>query len=187
MEISQSTMEELRSWRKEQNDYLKRDIKRLIPEHKGGEIKELSFFPPDPEYRFREKLHRYDRPELVTMTDAKGKRTVKYLKIGFFEPILNGKRFRIHAYLPAEKDEGDEDNEKMFIPFRDLTSGKESYESARYLQIEQKPSGEEEYYLDFNFAYNPNCAYSDAWACMLPPRENWLDVEIRAGEKKYNH
>jgi uncharacterized protein (DUF1684 family) len=68
-----------------------------------------------------------------------------------------------------------------FIPFRDGTSGKETYGAGRYLEV----SPVEPIVLDFNYAYNPYCAYSDAWSCPLPPRPNWLAVPIRAGERTF--
>jgi uncharacterized protein (DUF1684 family) len=69
----------------------------------------------------------------------------------------------------------------LFIPFRDLTSGKESYGGGRYIDTEI-PAGET-LILDFNRAYNPYCAYSHRYSCPIPPEENTLKVEIRAGEK----
>lgn len=70
-----------------------------------------------------------------------------------------------------------------FLPFRDATSGKESYGAGRYLDLEDDIDGIVD--IDFNMAYNPYCAYSDAYSCPLPPGENWLTVPINAGEKAY--
>ncbi len=71
----------------------------------------------------------------------------------------------------------------LFVPFRDATSGKESYGADRYLDIEQHPG--DEYVIDLNLAYNPYCAYSDDYVCPFLPRENWLAVPIRPGEKNF--
>jgi len=73
--------------------------------------------------------------------------------------------------------------ETLFIPFKDATSGKETYGAARYLEIEETEVGI--FLVDFNKAYNPYCAYSEAYSCPFPPRENWLEVAIKAGEKKF--
>ncbi len=70
-----------------------------------------------------------------------------------------------------------------FLPFRDATSGKESYGAGRYLDLEDPVDGK--IHVDFNLAYNPYCAYSDDYSCALPPHENWLSLPIRAGEKAY--
>ncbi len=70
-----------------------------------------------------------------------------------------------------------------FLPFRDATSGKETYGAGRYLDVQPAKRGKVK--IDFNLAYNPFCAYNDAYSCPLPPGENWLQVAIRAGEKDY--
>ena len=74
--------------------------------------------------------------------------------------------------------------DELFIPFRDSTSGNETYGAGRY--VEAEPLGDGRFELDFNRAYNPYCAYNDAWRCPLPPRENWLTVPIRAGEMSFH-
>ena len=70
---------------------------------------------------------------------------------------------------------------ELFIPFRDTTSGSETYGAGRYLDLEPEDDGT--YVLDFNIAYNPWCAYAPQYSCPLPPRENWLTFPIEAGEK----
>jgi len=67
-----------------------------------------------------------------------------------------------------------------FLPFRDATSGKTTYGAGRYLDLE--PAEDDQVTIDFNYAYNPFCAYDDAYSCPLPPSENWLSVPIEAGE-----
>ena len=82
----------------------------------------------------------------------------------------------------------------LFLPFRDTTAPDETYGGGRYLFDTVKGSdflwssdtdGERRIVLDFNYAYNPSCAYDYRWACPLAPRENWLPFPIRAGERKY--
>lgn len=77
----------------------------------------------------------------------------------------------------------------LFLPFRDATNGVETYGGGRYLldTIKGADLGEEEGKLvvDFNYAYNPSCAYDVSWDCPLPPAENWLDLPVRAGEKDF--
>ena len=72
----------------------------------------------------------------------------------------------------------------MFVPFRDGTSGQETYGAGRYLDapLARTPQGLR-VSLDFNLAYHPYCAYADGWTCPLPPRENWLPEPVRAGER----
>ena len=73
------------------------------------------------------------------------------------------------------------DSNRLFVPFRDLTSGKTTYPAGRYLDLDVSPSGT--YEIDFNLAYNPNCYFSITWVCPLPPRENHLKVAVQAGEQ----
>ena len=81
----------------------------------------------------------------------------------------------------------------LFLPFRDSTCGRESYGGGRYLTDTIKGThgrgvvvlDSHRVRLDFNYAYNPSCAYDPSWACPLAPREDWLDTEIRAGEMDY--
>lgn len=72
-----------------------------------------------------------------------------------------------------------------FIPFKDGTTGKETYSGGRFLDPKARPSGK--LAIDLNYAYNPWCAYSDGWACPLPPEENIVEASIPAGEKVFTH
>jgi hypothetical protein len=71
----------------------------------------------------------------------------------------------------------------LFLPFRDATSGRETYGGGRYLDLEPAPNGTVT--VDFNLAYSPFCAYNDRYSCALPPAENWMSVPIEAGEKTW--
>ena len=74
----------------------------------------------------------------------------------------------------------------LFLPFKDLTNGKETYGGGRFMDILIPDT--DKIILDFNKAYNPYCAFSHRYSCPLPPFENWLKTEIPAGEKlKQNH
>ena len=97
----------------------------------------------------------------------------------------------------------DFDGDSLFVPFRDKTTGQGTYPGGRYMELHvegasrsdaESSSGERsdprdgeledrEVPLDFNLAYSPFCAYSEAYECPLPPRENWLGVAIPAGER----
>ena len=67
------------------------------------------------------------------------------------------------------------------MPFRDGTSGVETYGGGRYLDLDVTLTGI--YGLDFNLAYHPNCYFDDTWICPLPPPENRLETAVRAGER----
>ena len=75
------------------------------------------------------------------------------------------------------------DGGHLFLPFADPTRADETYGAGRYLEVHGHEGGS--LLVDFNYAYNPYCAYNEAWSCPLPPPENVLGVPIRAGEKRF--
>ena len=77
----------------------------------------------------------------------------------------------------------DSDRGSLFIPFRDGFAGEETYSVGRYLEPQVRPDGTIE--VDFNYAYNPFCAYGPGWSCPIPPEENRIGVAIAAGEKAF--
>ena len=77
----------------------------------------------------------------------------------------------------------DADSDEFFLPFADATSGSETYGAGRYLEVEELPDGR--LLVEFNYAYNPYCAYNESWSCPLTPLENRIQVSIRAGEKSF--
>ena len=144
---------------------------------RGGAFHSLSYFEPEPALRFEVRLQRYPKADGVMMATSKGTRQL-FNKVGYFELVVDGQAFRLQAYQSAEREDP-----SIFVPFRDSTSGNENYGASRYIDLEVEHN--DEYVVDFNYAYNPYCAYSDDFVCPFPPRENWLSVPIRAGERKY--
>ncbi|RLF41379.1 MAG: hypothetical protein DRN21_00300 [Thermoplasmata archaeon] len=141
----------------------------------------LRYYPPDESYYFELKFHEYDKKEHLQIEDTKG--VIRhFIRWGEFRFQIHGKECVLHAY----KSESDE--ERLFVPFRDETSGKETYGAGRYLDLtyEKDRTPEGKWILDFNKAYNPWCAYSEKYACPFVPPENWLAVPIKAGEKNYS-
>jgi uncharacterized protein (DUF1684 family) len=90
---------------------------------------------------------------------------------------VDGREHRLTAYAPV----GDET--ELWLPFRDGTSGSETYGAGRYLEVPPVDDSENALYdLDFNLAYNPSCAYSPVYDCPYPPPGNRLDIRVDAGE-----
>ncbi|MDG6917072.1 MAG: DUF1684 domain-containing protein [Nitrososphaerota archaeon] len=121
-------------------------------------------------------MRRSHSPEGVIMGTSKGTRQL-FNKVGTFELSMGGENFKVTAYQSAERLES-----SLFIPFRNATSVKESYGTARYLDMEVEH--DDEYVVDFSYAYNPYCAYSDSYVCPFSPQENWLKIAMKAGERK---
>jgi uncharacterized protein (DUF1684 family) len=139
----------------------------------------LSYYPVNPDLRFSVKLHRYSSPRQIRLGTNTGE-IRSALRYGYFEFQVESQDCRLQVYkLEDAPDRG----ASLFIPFRDSTSGAETYSGGRYIDLKENTSGV--YDLDFNRAYNPYCAYNSEFSCPFPPAENTLRVPIRAGEKKY--
>lgn len=153
-----------------------------IPQNMREEFRGLNYFPVNPSYRFLCRLNRYPSPASVRMMTSTGEER-DYLKVGYIQFIIEGKTQTLQAYKAGREHNHEGERETLFIPFKDATSGKETYGAARYLEIEEAEGGV--FLVDFNKAYNPYCAYSEAYSCPLPSGENWLEGAIKAGEKKF--
>lgn len=110
--------------------------------------------------------------DLLT-TDGKTKR---FSRAGRIEFEVDGEPVRLLVLR-------DGDRGSLFVPFRDALAGAETYEVGRYLEPQLRPDGTLD--IDFNYAYNPFCAYGDGWSCPIPPEENIIETAIRAGERAF--
>ncbi len=140
----------------------------------------LAYWPPDPGYRYEIELHEHDEKQIVRVADTSGQ-TRNLWRWGEFRFQIAGRKCALQAY------KSDPHEDRLFIPFRDATSGVQSYGAGRYLDLNPDAhlTKEGKWVLDLNAAYNPWCAYSEDYACPFVPPENWLKVLVRAGEKKY--
>ena len=168
--------------REEKDEWMRSNPQSPIPRETRHRMSGLHYFPLKPKYRFRVKLIPYANPERLVMTTSKGQQR-EYLRYGRLEFDIEGRRHILQAYMSTTVHAPHHGEESLFVPFRDATSGKESYGAARYLDLEFNASNE--YLLDFNLAYNPYCAYSEDYVCPFPPPENWLQVPILAGERSF--
>lgn len=143
---------------------------------KNIEYRPVAFFDPNPSFRVNASLERLSKREVVDVTNTDGT-SAKYMKFARASFTLDGTEHSLlilkalgfgNQYLTA---------------FIDKTSGLSTYGGGRYLDLHIGKSDRIE--IDFNKAYNPYCAYSADFLCPLPPRENFLQVSIEAGEKDY--
>lgn len=135
----------------------------------------LKYFPINPAYRVVAKFVPYDPPKKIAVPNILGD-TDQEPSPGYVEFILNGHRCQLD---PLSEGDG------LFFIFRDLTSGKETYPSGRFLFTSMPKNGEVA--LDFNKAVNPPCAFTPYATCPLPPRQNHLPIRVEAGELRYGH
>ena len=148
----------------------------------------LRYFDPDPVYRIRVQIDPADEGEALEIDTGGEDGVITYRRAGWLRFRVGGEQCRLTVFSLVGYGGG------LFLPFRDATSGQETYGGGRYLFDTVKntdgmalelTAGSPDVTIDFNFAYNPSCVYDARWACPLAPRENWLPVPVRAGEKMF--
>ncbi|MGA0557335.1 DUF1684 domain-containing protein [Larkinella sp. VNQ87] len=151
---------------------------------KKKDLQYLRFFEPDSTYRVEATVLRTPdaQPFELPTYDGQKKMYVQYAVLAF---QLNGKSIQLSIYRSLQLARLPQYRDYLFLPFKDLTNGRETYGGGRYMDLRLGDIKEGKLILDFNKAYNPYCAYSDGYACPIPPRENHLAVRIPAGEKNY--
>lgn len=152
----------------------------LKPEQQK-EFQGLKYFDPDIGYQLMAVLSREEVQETVVMRTSTD-RAPEYIRYGRVTFTLDEQEYSLFAYQSKKLVEVSSEVNHLFIPFRDGTSGKESYGGGRYVDCEIPAEGNT-LILDFNKAYNPYCAYNPRYSCVIPPEENRLPVRIEAGEK----
>ena len=152
-----------------------------LPAGERGRFDGLPYWPYDPTARLEARFSadEAETPAIPTSTGAE----MAFSRIGFLDFRYDAEPCRLGAYWIQGYAGG------LFVPFRDATSSRESYGGGRYLldTIKSADLGSDAasctITLDFNYAYNPSCAYDPQWTCPLAPPENWLATAVRAGER----
>src|SRR5690606_18517382 len=142
----------------------------------------LDYYGVDPAYRVTARFERAEGDEPVAMNTSGGD-IRDYRRFGTLHFELGGEPLTLAAYQSVAPHEDPAYADYLAVPFKDATSGETTYAAGRYLDL-RIPAGDE-VVLDFNKAYAPYCAYSAAYSCILPPRENHLAVAVEAGVKDY--
>ena len=147
------------------------------------DFKQIDFYPINSKFAVVAQFVKSKNEKSFKMKTT-GTRTPKYIKYGVLHFEIDGKKMSLNLYQNIElnKKEGYEDY--LFLPFSDLSCGKESYIGGRYIDMRFPKSTT--VLIDFNKAYNPYCAYNYKYSCPIVPLENDLDVAILAGVKKFH-
>jgi uncharacterized protein (DUF1684 family) len=139
----------------------------------------LPYFPYDPAWRLETTVEPVNEDNLIIGHSGDGETGFRRFGVVRFE--AGGAQHRLTLFWLAGYGGG------VFLLFRDATSGTETYGGGRYLLDTAKGADlghlDGRIVLDFNYAYHPSCVYDDRWSCPLAPPENWLKVEVRAGER----
>jgi uncharacterized protein (DUF1684 family) len=137
----------------------------------------IVYFPIDARYRVPASLHELSlNPPVVIEVPNSAHELERKIKVGSLSFTLNGAAYTLSAFA-----ENANDVQRLWVPFRDRTSGVTTYGGGRFLDLDRTATGL--YDLDFNAAYHPNCVYDSSWICPYPPEENRLPIAIEAGER----
>ncbi len=143
----------------------------------------IKFYPPDRGMLVTAKYEPLTVEDTVEFVTSSGSLKL-YAQVANLIFTLDNQTFSLPAYQGIELRKKEEFEKYLFVPFTDLTSGKETYGGGRYLDLEVSDGDSLE--VDFNYAYNPYCAYTDGYSCPIPKPESRLSISILAGEKLYH-
>lgn len=162
--------------RAEKDAFFASDPESPVPLDRRSWMLPIRYYEPDLAYRVPARLNvSAEQPVFEIPTSTGQLRSMQ--RVGTLEFTLNGEVRTLAALveLPVQG------ATRLFIPFRDETSGTETYPAGRYLDLDRTPTGI--YDLDFNRAYHPTCYYDEQFDCPYPPPENRLSTPVRAGER----
>ncbi|RLD32055.1 MAG: hypothetical protein DRI73_07675 [Bacteroidetes bacterium] len=141
-----------------------------------NKLDSIPCFPPDPKWKVKATLIIPSKKVSLMLPDVLGQATEQKVP-GILEFSLKGISYQLYP-LGTPND--------LWVIFSDETSGDQSYGGGRFLEI-APPDKKGNYFLDFNKAYNPPCAFTEFATCPLPPKENILEIGVMAGEKGIPH
>jgi uncharacterized protein len=175
----------LEAWREARDRLFREHPQSPVPPEERAAFAGLRWFAPDRAYRVPAALTPGDGNPFEIDTGGEDG-VVRYRRAGVLRFRLHDRDCALTVLALAGYGSG------LFVPFRDATSGSETYGGGRYLVdtvkctdggcLEVTP-GSTDVTIDFNYAYHPSCVYSPRWACPLAPPENRLTVPVRAGER----
>ncbi len=164
--------------------------KKELLDSAGGPLKAttdlayIHFYEPDSTYRVIATVERTVNAEPFDMPTYSGK-TKEHVAYAVLSFVLDGKPQQLTLYRSLNLMKVPNYRDYLFLPFKDATSGKETYGGGRYIDFRTGDIKDGKVTLDFNRAYNPYCAYQEGYSCPIPPATNVLSIAIEAGEKIY--
>ncbi len=168
-------MSDLSDFRKEKDELFGTTKDSPLTAKQKKEFDGLKYFPDNEKYRIKAKLEKKESGEMIDVKTSAGDTEV-YKRYGKLNFSIEGNKLTLNVYQSTGSNH-------LFLPFRDKTNDSETYHDGRYVEVEDT---DKEVDLDFNYAYNPYCAYNDNFRCPITPNENTLDTEIKVGEKRYH-
>ena len=148
------------------------------------DLEYIQFYDVDESFKVTATFSKTANAEPFDLPTMNGK-TKRYIEYGSLSFSLYGKSLSLKIYQNILLLEKPEYKNHLFLPFLDETNGHVTYGGGRYLDYETNDIKDDKLVLDFNKAYNPYCAFAGGYSCPKPPEENYLHVEIKAGEKSF--
>ena len=167
--------------RADKNDWMKNAPSSPFNQKSKIEFHDLKYFDVDPAFVFLSRLYEYNPKDTITIYGTKGEPR-KTVRFGYVLINFENQQHKINVY------QGSTASGEIYysIWFTDKTTNNESYGVGRYIDFEKVDDPNHIYQIDFNEAYNPYCAYSPDFSCAVPTKEDFIPIEIRAGEKKFH-
>jgi uncharacterized protein len=167
-------MTELELFRAEKDEFFGKHPQSPLTREQRKDFKGLSYFPENESLRLEVQVEELPKKVSFEMQTSTGS-VQTYQKFGKFKFSVDGSEVELTIY---------QNENGFFLPFVDSLANKETYPAGRYLEPEPLPGNR--FFVDFNLAYNPYCAYNEMWSCPITPAENRLKVPIQAGEKLFH-
>lgn len=168
-------MNQLDAFRTAKDRFFKEHPQSPLTDDQRARFGGLRYFPERPELRLALPVEPLAEAAPMVMQTSTGD-SRSYRRLGRLRFTVDDQEVALTLF--ADEAGG------LFLPFADALAGSETYGAGRYLEPEQLADGR--VLIDFNLAYNPYCAYNDAWSCPITPPENRLKVAIRAGERLFH-
>lgn len=151
---------------------------------KAADTSYLRFYEPDEKYKVTAEVV-ITKDAIPFKIQTRSKKEKDYKEYAVLKFRLKGKNLELHAYQNVNWEKSAEHKNLLFIPFTDDTNNKDTYGGGRYIDLDIKDIKDGKIELDFNKSYNPYCAFAEGYSCPIPPRENSLNVQVKAGEKLF--
>ena len=181
---SLSARQQIQEFQQEMNAHFKDTASSPLPDEEELKFKGHDFYPVNLKYRVLASLTLTPDSTPFEMLTTTARRPLyrQYAVVSF---IIDDTSHQLALYEPLRQKNDGEENNYLFIPFKDHTNGSETYGGGRYLDISKPDSNV--VIIDFNQAYNPYCAYNYKYSCPIPPDQNHLQLRIEAGIKFENY
>lgn len=174
-------LKSVEQYRNEMDEWMKDDPQSPFNFKGKVEFTGLKYYDVDPDFVFKSKIVEYNDRKDIPIYGTKGEER-SALRFGYLPFSKDGNDYRLNLYANVGRDS----TIYYSIWFTDKTTNDETYGVGRYLSFELKPNKDHVYTIDFNMAFNPYCAYSSDYSCAIPSKDDYLNLAIEAGEKKYH-